>query len=590
MNRKSTISIIIILCLSVVLSIFTINSPTIHATSGNQANLNDILTAKDPASPDDEKTPETSPSPGEKPIEPSAESPKPSETPSIQQVEPSEMPSPEPAPTETVPRIEPSLTPEASPTPSLIPYPVETGKPSLPAEELKTRKRNRKILRERIRKFVNSAPTWKKPKVGIYVAVLKTGDPIYSKNGNLPMVPASNMKIMTSAAALALLGPTFQFETSLWGGNIDKETGRMEGNLYLRGTGDPTFMEPFTNSPTKVFTRMAKVLKKRGVKVIEGDVVGDDSAFDREFLGRGWKPRYLLYDYAAPAGALSINGNTVRLVIKNGKIKMIPNNGHIQLIPKKRKSRGGVYVKRKLGTDKVYIYGNSSRSVYRNLTINNPSKFTTSAFARILKKHGIKIAGKVRLIGSQDNDYMNETHKICYHLSVPLEKIVKEINKESDNICAQHVFKAIGYYAKGKGSCNYSNEAIREFLKNGGVNPSGLIMADGSGLSEYNRVTPRQLCETLAYMYGHPHGKTFFKSLPIAGRDGTLKYRMSGMKVNAKTGSLRGHIALSGYVRTKAKQALVFSIMTNYHSYSSGAIRHNENRLLKIIAGFGGKL
>ena len=543
---------------------------------------------------------EETPAPNDTPIDGTEEKPSPSPGSSST---PSGEPSPSPGETKEAPKETPSVSPSPRPTfiepvvkpvpePSQnvieIPAPKPSVKSQLSPSELRIREQNREILKKRIQQYVDNVGTWRKPVVGICVETLDTGEVIYGKNLNRPMVPASNLKVVTTAAALALLGPKFQFETSLWG-NMPDENGVMEGNLYLRGTGDPTFMEPFTNNPTEVYSKMAQVLKKRGIKVINGDVVGDDSAFDREFLGRGWKPRYLLYEYAAPAGALSINANTIRLVIKKGVPRMIPSNGYIQLVAKKKNQRS-VYVTRKLGTDRVYIYGSSPGNVYRNLTINNPSKLAISAFAKILKANGIKITGRVRLIDHKDSDYMQKTHKVCFHLSTPLGKIVREINKESDNVCAQHVFKAISYFVKGKGTCDNSNEAIREFLKAAGINASGLRMADGSGLSEYNRITPKQLCEILRYMYSHPHGKLFYKSLPVAGKDGTLAYRMSGLNVHAKTGSLKGHIALSGYVKTNAKQILVFSIMTNYHPYSSGAIRHNENQLLKVIASFGGKL
>lgn len=520
-------------------------------------------------------------------------SPTPDKTPPIPQVEPSPSETPRPTLTAPIPKIEPDSTPEMSPTltptPTPTPSPSITRKPEISPEEVLIRKRNREILKKRIENLVKNEPVWKTSKVGICVAVLDTRDVIYSKNGNLPMIPASNLKIVTTAIALAYLGPGFKFETSVWGKPVDKSTGVMEGNLYLRGTGDPTFMTPFTRDPMAVFRKAVKDLKKKGIKVINGDLVGDDSAFDREFLGRGWKPRYLLDDYAAPAGALSLNANYIDVGIRNGKVIMYPDNGYVNVSRKKSRT-GRTYIIRKLGTDNVYVYGYKGGRVGRGLTVHNPSKLTTSAFGRLLKKHGIKIAGKVRLIRNVERDYTSDRTKLFSHQSVPLYKIVRETNKESDNVCAQHLFKAIGYYVKGKGTCNNSNEAVREFLREAGVNTSGFVMADGSGLSEYSRITPVQFCQLLAYMYKHPCKKPFFKSLPVAGKDGTLAYRMRGFPVHAKTGSLKGHIALSGYVRTNAGQMLVFSIMTNYHRYSSGRIRYNEDQLLKIIASFGGKL
>ncbi|MCE1248203.1 MAG: D-alanyl-D-alanine carboxypeptidase/D-alanyl-D-alanine-endopeptidase [Firmicutes bacterium] len=486
-----------------------------------------------------------------------------------------------PVPNGTVspsPKGTPSASPFVVPTPQLSPAPV------LSPEEAKYRRQNRAFLRSQLESFIKNDSVWKNCKVGIYCSVMDTGEEIFSKNGSTPMIPASNMKIVTSATALGLLGPQFQFETSVWGGKVNN--GVLQGNLYLRGTGDPTFVEPFTNEPTGVFYKMIQVLKKKGIKEIEGDLVGDDSAFDREFQGRGWKTRYMLEEYAAPGGALSINANLVQINVAGANVKLLPANTAMQI--QRTASQGAIAITRILGTDTITIKGNGNGG--RTVTVHNPSRFTTSVFAEMLKSEGIKIRGKVRLINNSDADYMSKTFKLCFHKSPNLLKIVRQILKESDNLCAQHVFKAIGYYTKGKGTCDNSLESVREFLKSCGVDPSGLIMVDGSGLSEYNRISPKLFCEILNAMYKHPQGKNFYNALSIAGKDGTLSYRMTDLRVNAKTGTLTGHIGLSGYVVTRGGQIVTFSILTNKNPYSNGAIRGNEDRIVRILANFGDKL
>ncbi len=471
-----------------------------------------------------------------------------------------------------------------TPSPSVIPKPTTSPTKAYTEEE---RLRNIKELAAKIDRYVKNDPAWRKATVGMYIQTLD-GDVIYTKNPNLPMIPASNLKIVTTAAALCLLGRDYQFETSVWATPPD-ENGVIEGNLYIRGTGDPTFMEPFMKNPTAVFHKFARALKKRGVKVIKGDVVGDDSAFDREFLGRGWKVRYLLYDYAAPAGALSINGNCVRLIIYDGKVSMLPGNGYIQIIYKPT-SKSYVTVTRKLGTDRVTVRGYSRGKVYRNITVNNPSMFTTSVFARVLKVHGIKITGKVRLISSEDEGYQDRCQELVIYKSVPLYKIVHQINTESDNICAQHLFKEIGYKVKGKGTCDNSEDAIKEWMEENGIDASGFAMADGNGLSVYNRISPHQLVEILVFMKNSPHWKDFWNSLPIAGKTGTLEERLYGIPCRAKTGGLKGHIALSGYVTTRAGQTVVFSFLTNRHHHWGDRIRQNEDYIVKLIASYNKKL
>ena len=484
------------------------------------------------------------------------------------------------------------VTPVQTRTPDITPSvaPVPCASPALSTEEQKTRAANRAALAKKIRSYVKNDVAWQKARVGLYFALVDNGQVVYEKNPNLPMIPASNLKVVTTSSALALMGPDYRFHTTIWGGEIDKATGEMSGNLYLEGTGDPTFMDPFTNNPTKTFHRFAAHLRKLGVRSISGDLIGDDSAYDREFLGRGWKPRYLMYDYAAPAGALSINGNCVRLIMQKGRASMQPGNRYVQVITTSR-SRGRLRVSRKPGTDVVKVSGSDPGTSYRNLTINNPSMYTTAVFARVLEGHGIKIKGKVRLIDAEtDVDYQKGTKAIAYHRSQPLYKIVNQINKESDNVCAQHLFKAIGHQVKGKGTCDLSNEAVVQFLKSAGIDASCFAMADGSGLSVYNRITPRQMAELLRYMKGHKYWKYFWKSLPVAGVDGTLQYRMKGCPVHAKTGGLQGHIALSGYVTTRAGQQLVFAMFTNRHHHWGDRIRQNEDYLLKMISNWNCKL
>ncbi len=477
----------------------------------------------------------------------------------------------------------PGATPSEAPVATPQKDPVPT--PTLSEEERKAREESRKELAKKIESYVKNDEAWSRARVGLYFTLAENGDVLFSQNPNLPMIPASTLKLVTTASALSLLGPDYRFRTAIWGGDIDKSTGIMTGNLYLEGSGDPTFMDPFTDNSTETLHSFAAHLRKMGVTRIEGDLVGDDSAFDREFLGRGWKPRYLMYDYAAPAGGLSINGNCVRLIIQGGTVSMLPGNRYIQIIYDTQ-SRGELRVSRTPGTDRVNVAGSSGGTAYRNITINNPSMFTTAVFARVLEGHGITIDGKARLVDSGDTKYREYRRQIAFHRSPPLHEIVREINKESDNICAQHVFKAIGHQVKGKGTCDNSNDAIKEFFTGTGIDVSCFAMADGSGLSVYNRITPRQLNELLRYMKTHQHWEHFWKSLPVAGVDGTLVYRMKGAPVRAKTGGLQGHIALSGYVTTKAGQQIVFVMFTNRHQHWGSRIRQNEDYILNILSGW----
>jgi serine-type D-Ala-D-Ala carboxypeptidase/endopeptidase (penicillin-binding protein 4) len=468
-------------------------------------------------------------------------------------------------------------TTQASPAPRQTSRPVI---PQIPPEEAARRANSRARLSAQLDSFVKSDPVWANCLVGIHVATTDTGQQVYSRNGTRPMIPASNFKVVTSAVAMDLLGPDYRFETSVWGGEVDS-SGVMRGNLYLRGTGDPTFMYPFTNNPTTVFHQFASALKSQGVNVIEGDIVGDDSAFDREFQGRGWKERYMLESYAAPVGALSINGNIVQVNINSGNVSTQPGNKYMNII----RNLAGDYlsITRKMGTDDVIVRGPSGGSTSRSLTVNDPSKYTTGVFAEVLRVNGIQVRGNVRLINNGER-YQNNYARLLYHRSPPLLQILREVNKESDNTCAFHVLKAVGYELKGKGTVDNSNAVIKEWMQSAGIDTTGFVTADGSGLSVYNRISPKQLVDVLSYMPRSPQWKNFWASLPAGGIDGTMVYRLHGVPVRAKTGGLQGHISLSGYVQTKTGQMVSFAILTNNHGTTGTRVRSNEDQIVRLIA------
>ena len=186
-----------------------------------------------------------------------------------------------------------------------------------------------KPLKLRLANLVKGSANLGTAKVGIYVEVLKTGRIVYSDNGDQPMIPASNLKLVTTAAALDCLGPDFRFETELRGKSPDAQ-GIIDGNLYLKGSGDPTWCYPY-NQPDSALRFFAKQLRTLGAKKIQGDLVGDDSVFDREWIGRGWLERYLLDSYAAPVSGLSINNNVVELNISSQGIQTIPSSNGFPL-------------------------------------------------------------------------------------------------------------------------------------------------------------------------------------------------------------------------------------------------------------------
>jgi D-alanyl-D-alanine carboxypeptidase/D-alanyl-D-alanine-endopeptidase (penicillin-binding protein 4) len=422
---------------------------------------------------------------------------------------------------------------------------------------------NANELKMRIYQQIHNSPAFRDGQVGVYVQVLKSGRVVYSENALKPMIPASNLKVVTTAAAIDLLGPDFRYSTELRGGPVDH--GSLRGNLYLKGQGDPTLCLPYVN-PTGPWYFFAKQLKEKGISSVEGDLVGDDSAFDREYIGRGWFDRYLLDSYAAPVGALSLNCNVVELTITSDSVKTEPNSPGFQY---QRLYKTGSYdecwVTRDRNSDVTVVRGSVAPGsvIKRTVTVGNPGTFTLGSFMNILKSSNITIGGKTRLIDvGNEVARSNAAPLIARYQSPRLKDIIAQVNKESDNVFAQHVFKTLGYKSRGQGTAANGEAAVRDFLRKNNVGDQGLVMVDGSGLSTLDRISPRQLVGVVEIMWRHRHGQAYVDSLPTGG-EGTLTSRLGGLTLRAKTGTLDEHSALTGYLVSSYGQTLGFSILVN---------------------------
>lgn len=422
--------------------------------------------------------------------------------------------------------------------------------------------------------------------MGLYVKALDTGRVVYAYRADAPLIPASNFKVLTTAVGLAALGPDFRFHTQVLAPPADAVTGVINGNVYLKGNGDPTFVEPWTRPATGPLLDFADAMYKRGVRKVTGHVVGDDSAFDREFIGRGWFQRYLLCDYAPETGALSINGNVMHLVVRPQGIEAWPPTSLLNV--RRISSRGQTSVSRQYDSSNIVVR-NLKQPVQTTMTLHNPPLYTTTTFRIILGKRGIPTAG-ARLVEDKETPLPEGLIVYGEKWSVPLLAILKRINKQSDNLFAQHVFKALGWKVHGKGTLANSARAIRDFLDGLGVDTRGLQVADGCGLSVLNHVTARQFVELLEGMNRRPDARVFKSTLSIAGKDGTLRGRMTGLRVAGKTGTIDGACTLSGYVITHAGQEVAFSILVNHHRTSNDQVRWFQDEVVKAVAASSERL
>jgi len=424
-------------------------------------------------------------------------------------------------------------------------------------------------------------PNFSNANWGVVIQSLVTGEYFYKRNENKLFMPASNTKLFTTAAGLLQLGSNYRFKTEIFmKGNIDGSI--LKGDLIVKGYGDPTISGRFYNENiTQVFELWADSLLERGIDEITGNIIGDDNVFDDKGLGTGWSWDYESDWYAAPSGALSLNDNCVDIIItptkvgSKAEITTAPNSKYIILnsnvITVHKDSSDGIYFHRERGTNIVTVYGKineNSETIKRFSTINNPTQYFIVVFTDVLNKKGIRVKGFPLDVDDLTEPLSYENIKLLFtHHSPLLKDLIKVINKSSQNFFSEQLIKTIGYEKEGIGTAANGISSAKKKFSDMGINPEGLQIVDGSGLSRLNLVSPNQIVSLLNFMYKDEQFLHFYNSLPIAGVDGSLAKRMRKARtqnnVRAKTGFIGSARALSGYVFTGDKEPVAFSIIVN---------------------------
>ena len=434
-------------------------------------------------------------------------------------------------------------------------------------------------FREQLDDIFND-PNFSNAEWGVMIQSLETGEYFYKRNEDKLLLPASDLKLFTTAAGLILLGSDYRFSTNLFlRGSLDGSI--WKGDLIVQGRGDPTISGRFYNNDMyKVFNDWADSLLAYGVDEITGDLIGDDKAFDDKGLGTGWSWDYESNWFAAQSSAISFNDNCADIIVTYNKktnlpiISIQPQTKYIvtinNVIPVLKDSTTSISIYRERGTNIVTVFGTirEGDSVKTYVTVNNPTQYAMVILKDVLQKKGIKVKGFAMDVDdiSVPLNFSN-MKKLCTTYSPPLKEIIKVINKNSQNFFAEQLLKTIGLEKEGFGSVANGVKAESDLFKNIGINPESMIIVDGSGLSRLDYATTKQFVTLLNYMYKSNCFVPFYNSLSIAGVDGTLGDRLQNTnardKIRAKAGYLEGVRSLSGYAFTGDNEPIAFSIIVN---------------------------
>ncbi|MER7666486.1 MULTISPECIES: D-alanyl-D-alanine carboxypeptidase/D-alanyl-D-alanine-endopeptidase [unclassified Streptomyces] len=433
----------------------------------------------------------------------------------------------------------------------------------------------------------------------VVIADATTGERLYQRTGADRLMPASNTKLATSVAAMALLGPDYRYRTDVLAEG-PRYGSTLRGDLYLRGSGDPTAL-------AQDYDRLAADVAATGIRRVTGRLVADDTRFDTQRLGRSWAADDESSYYSAQISPLTVapdtdyDSGTVIVEALPGsrpgdrpRVKVTPPTDYVRLDVRGTTVPAGqpdtLAVERQHGTNTITVSGNipvGAGATKEWITVWEPTGYAAAVFSDALARHGVRVVGTPRL----GRPTPAGAKELASHRSMPLRELMVPFMQLSNNMHAETLTKTMGRETSGRGTWAAGLAAVDGYLKREGVDTAELRQVDGSGLSRMNLFPAEQLTALLLSVRDAPWYADWYASLPVACHPdrftgGTLRTRMCGtaaaLNARGKTGSLTGASALSGYVKDAAGRELTYSVVLN--NYLASSVKSIEDAIVVTLA------
>lgn len=412
--------------------------------------------------------------------------------------------------------------------------------------------------------------------------------------------PASNLKLLSTAAILDQLGPDYRYLTRVWGRG-HQEGNTWHGDIIVEGSGDPAISGIFYDDHRfHVFEKFYAALDSLGIRRIRGDLIGNDARFEQQVYPKGWSWEDLTYYYGVEISALSFNGNAVDLQVyadrpvgDKPRIQWFPfDTDYVHFINEQvitpPNTEFDEFYRRELGSNTITLASKVPQNYVEeeSLAIHNAPLFFMDTFTEYLRDGGMEIGGRA-LVDHERRRFGEGAYTLlATHRSPPMRELLQQANKESDNFYVEMMMKTMAaerYDAPGNTELGLG--LIREFAHSAGMDTTRLHMTDASGMSPQTLMTAEDLNRLLVRMQFHPAFRVYRSSLPIAGVDGSISHRfrntpLSG-NLRGKTGYVSGVRALSGYMTASSGRPLVFSVITNHYTSETSYVDYLHERILR---------